>query len=253
MKRMAILFFGLLLAVLTLRMVTFPAHGTSIPGGIPAKQYIVLIDLSASRNKAMLDEERQFLNELAGKLGFGDQIVLLQMQQAGLTDHPLHWTVTMPSPKDASFVTSRDRNQLTAAQSGVRLALPSFFEAKDAVKVNHTDIFTTLQLAGESAHDGGARQTVLVLLSDMLQSGQGFEMERLAKMPPPSWIETEAHDGLMPQLGRVCVVAIGADATTASGVKIRNFWQAYFARAGARLLGQNYRATPPTVGAEFCN
>ncbi len=251
MKRI-VAFLSVMLAGVLSFGVCFPAHGVATPGSFAATQFIVLIDLSASRNAAVLNEQQQFLNQLAARLGFGDQIVLLQMQQNGLSDHPLHWTVTMPRPNDGSYITSRDRSRLSSAQTGVRQAIPSFFRNQSPSKVNHTDIFTTLHLAEESARDGENRRTVLMLLSDMLQSGQGFEMERLRKMPPPHWIETEAHNGLMPDFGHACVVAIGADATNIDGSKVRSFWEAYFAAADAVLLPRNYRATPPAVEAVSC-
>ncbi len=243
--------FAVLFAVVVLLL---PGLAGALPASGPAasKQYIVVIDLSASRNGAMLDEEQQFLGQLAGKLGFGDRMVLLQMQQSGLADHPLRWSVTMPLPKDTSFVTSRDRGQLSAAQTGIKLALPSFFHVQGDARAMHTDIFTTLHLAAESAQDGGSRRTMLILLSDMLQSGQGFEMERLRRMPPPQWVDAQARYGLLPHLKHACVLAIGADATTASGAKVRSFWQGYFTAADARLTAEDYRATPPSAEGEFC-
>src|SRR5260370_10897301 len=117
------------------------------------KHYVVIFDLSASRATEMLSEDKQFVDQLIQRLTFGDRLTLLQMQQVGLSDHPMRWNVTMPSPKDPTFPTSRDRGQLAAAVRGVKSALPTFFETKDTIKVIHTDIFSTMHLATEYTQD----------------------------------------------------------------------------------------------------
>jgi hypothetical protein len=229
------------------------ASGGSGQGAARPKQYVVMIDISASRPTEMLAESKQFLDHVVQGLTFGDQIVLIQMQQVGLTDHPLRHAFTMPEPQDSAFITVRDRDQLSAEVKSVKSAVPSFFRARNDGGVMHTDILTTVLLADEFVRDGGDRQKVLVLLSDMLQSAKGIEMDGLARMPPHGWIETQKSLGLLPQLGGACVVVVGADATTREGVIVRNFWQAYFTAAGAILTPQNYRATPPTTNPGHCD
>jgi len=58
--------------------------------------------------------------------------------------------------------------------------------------------------------DAGSRETYLVVLSDMLQSG-------------------------------ACVTVVGGDATSSGGVAVREFWKAYLEASGATLPEGNYR------------
>lgn len=115
-------------------------------------------------------EDKADLEHLVKTLNFGDEIVLLQLQQLGLLDHPKRWPVIMPERKGSFFDSSRDKASLASKLKSVILALPSFFKSVDGATVLHTDIFTTMQLVGEYVHDGGGRSTTLVLLFDMLQS-----------------------------------------------------------------------------------
>lgn len=211
------------------------------------RQYIIVIDLSASRTPEILAEDTQFVTKVIDGLNYGDAIRVMQMQQEGLNDRPRHWESAIPLPKDSSFTTRRDQDQLAGHIKSLKYVAPEFFRTKDLAKVMHTDIFTTLQVANEFADDRGGRRTVLILLSDMLQSAKGFEMERLARMPSPNWIKEQQKLGLLPSFHGACVAVIGADATTRAGVTVRNFWQQYFLATGTTLDQRHYRITPPPV------
>jgi hypothetical protein len=201
----------------------------------------------------MRDESEGFAKQVVDRLGFGDQIVLIQMQQTGLSDHPLRWARTMPQPRDASYVTDEDRKQLDGAKRGVITAIPSFFSLTGNGKAEHTDIFATMRIASEFEQNAPNLPHELILLSDMLQSAQGFEMERLAKMPPANWVTQQKATGLLPTLYGACVVVVGVDPTNAQGIAVRNFWQSYFAASGASLDLRDYRATPPSREMMTCN
>jgi hypothetical protein len=175
------------------------------------------------------------------------------MQQLGLADRPKQWEVPMPTPKDPSYTTAHDRQRLQSAQKGIVFEMPSFFRARASAKVLHTDIFTTLAVASEFARDSRGKPTTLVLLSDMLQSAKGIEMEHLSRMPPPHWVEDQNRMGLLPQLNGACVAVVGADATTREGITVRNFWQRYFAAAEAPLDPRRYRVLPPAEVASLCS
>jgi hypothetical protein len=216
------------------------------------RQFIILLDLSMSRSDVVRNEGVDFLNRLSNNLHFGDRVTVLQVQQTGLIDHPKHWTDAMPLPVDSSYVTSRDNKQLAAEQESVRNAIKVLSQLPPGDKVLHTDLFTTLNLSGEYAHDFSTPRTTLILLSDMLQSSSGIEMEHLKRMPEASWVDAQKKLGLIPKLSGACVLVVGADPTNRDGVRVRDFWQSYFAAAGANLSPANYRATPPTGGSAKC-
>jgi hypothetical protein len=131
-------------------------------------------------------------------------------------------------------------------------AVDSLFKVPSDSKIQHTDILTTLHLASESMRDANGRSTTILLLSDMLQSSYGIEMERPARMPAPKWVSQQKQIGLIPNFAGACVVVVGADSTTGLGVKVRRFWQEYFAAAGGTLREEEYRATPPQARRHLC-
>jgi hypothetical protein len=249
MKRRYVLF-AVLCAVLALsgcRSKTVSANA-NLP---EPRQFIVAIDLSASRSLDMEKDAQSFLHDLVGQLQFGDELVLLQVQQSGLADHPRRWRGDLPTPSDPLYISGRDNNHLRAARAGLALAVDSFFKTPTDT-IEHTDILTTLHIASEAMQDARGRSTTLLLLSDMLQSSNGIEMYKLSKMPPPTWTSQQKSLGLVPPLLGACVVVVGADATNATGMRIKKFWQDYFIVAGASLKDQEYRATPPRAARTMC-
>ncbi|HEX7050814.1 MAG TPA: vWA domain-containing protein [Longimicrobiales bacterium] len=227
-----------------------PAAGAADTGAAPTaaatpRQVIVLLDLSASQTPAMLAESRRFLDGLVERLGFGDRIVLLEVHRAGVREAARRWADTFPRLPDPGHISMRDRTRLEGARDAARSVARAFFDSASAGKALHTDLFATLHIAAEYARDGGGRRTVLVLLSDMLQSDGNIEMERLRRMPPADWITRQRAAGVLPNLRGACVVVVGADATTRAGTAVRDFWVEYFEAAGARLRRENYRLLAP--------
>jgi hypothetical protein len=217
------------------------------------QQLIVLVDLSASRSAAMEADARTFLHELVTQLSFGDELVLMQVQQEGLVDHPRKWNGEMPILTDPSYVSARDKSHLRAAQAGMIAAVDSFFKPQNSITAQHTDLVTSLQLAGEQVHDAGGRSSTILLLSDMLQSAQGIEMDKLARMPRPDWISKQKSLGLIPNFNGTCIVVVGADPTNVAGVKVKDFWRQYFNAAGSPLKDSSYRALPPRPTRTLCS
>jgi hypothetical protein len=130
--------------------------------------------------------------------------------------------------------------------------VPFFVSSSSSKAVDHTDIFSTLQIAGEVVRDGGQRTRVLVILSDMLQSSRGIEMDGLRHMPPKDWLRNQESTNQIPRFDRTCVLIVGADPTSSGSATIREFWFEYFKTAGADLSPDNYRATPPADDIPFC-
>jgi hypothetical protein len=212
--------------------------------------YIVVVDVSGSRNKQDLGDSKQFLNTLVNGLSFGDKVIAIQMQQQGLNDHPRRWSVVMPDRQDTN-VSRRDSTALESKEKGIRLVLPTFF-LQSGPAILHTDILSTLQIVSEYMRDDNGRPTTIVLLSDMLQSAGGIEMNKALHMPPDNYIKSHRTQGLLPLLSGACVVVVGADPTSQAGVQVRSFWQSFFANTGAHLSANDYRFTPPASMGSVC-
>jgi hypothetical protein len=128
----------------------------------------------------------------------------------------------------------------------------TFFVAKGGGRIQHTDIFTSLQIAKEYANDSSGRMTELIFLSDMLQSANGVEMQHLLCMPPSNWLAKQKQMGLIPSFPGACVIVIGADPASKDGVHVRNFWQAYFNAVNAKFSPDRYRVTAASAGSAVC-
>jgi len=200
----------------------------------------------------MRDEGAQYIARLTKSLNFGDHISVLQIQEEGLQDHPKHWADDMPMPSDPPFVSSYDMKMLEAEQENVQTAVTSLSKIPVGTKLLHTDIFTTLGMAGQYAKDFKGQPITLILLSDMLQSTKTVEMDHARHMPTANWISQQKTEGLLPDFTGGCVLVVGADGVTPAGLKVRNFWESYFAATGASLPGANYRTRPPMGTASTC-
>jgi hypothetical protein len=245
-----------LLAVLSLCLQGSGCREVSAASGYPSRgngprTYLFIVDVSASRTQKSLEEDKQFLYQVAQKLTYGDRVILMQMKQEGLKNDPMHGSVTMPTAADPMLPTAREGLNLTGAIRTVTSAIPQYF--KSAAKVSHTDIFATLIAANDLARGGSGRPKTLVLLSDMLQSANGFEMQGLLRMPRAGWIDEQKRTGLMPQLDEACVVVVGADTTTKEGVQVLDFWKKYFSASGASLDPRDYHIYPPSLDQPLCH
>ena len=100
----------------------------------------------------MQADGNEFLSLLSKQLQLGDHIALMQVQQVGLQDHPKRWSDDMPVPSDPTFATSRDQKALVNEQGTVEIAGQSVSASKADDKVLHTDLLTTLYLAGEDLY-----------------------------------------------------------------------------------------------------
>jgi hypothetical protein len=230
--------------------------GAASSGGGEARaprQVIVVVDLSGSQTPEMLTKGKALLGQVIDGLSYGDQIVIIEMLQHSPREAARVWADSIPRLADPTFVSSRDQNRLDGVRQGAHSVASQFFDTATAGKAAHTDIFSTLHVAAEFVRDAGGRQPVLILLSDMLQSANGVEMEWLRQMPPPGWISVQRQGGLLPRLNGVCVTVVGADATTAAGVAVRDFWREYFTAAGTALEEKNYRLLASRIDRLGCD
>lgn len=241
---------SLLAAIVVLNACGEARGGDPATAADPARQIIVALDLSGSQTDARRTQARSTLDMVIDNLQYGDRLVLLQVHQnAAAEDGAQRWNETVPVPNGEP--TTLDRERLEAVKQAARSVGETLFARDSAGLLPTTDLFSTLHIAAEYVRDAGARSTTIVLLSDMLQSAHAVEMTRA--VPPADWIEEQRAAGVLPRLDGACVSVIGADATTANGVAVREFWEKYFAAAGASLPEQNYRLISTDSSLPACN
>ena len=73
----------------------------------------------------------------------------------------------------------------------------------------------------------------------MVQEGRGLDFTHT--IPNTDWILDRKRASLVPELKGVCVTAVGGDVSTPLGVRIREFWTAYFEATGAAFVPDRYR------------
>ena len=111
-------------------------------------------------------------------------------------------------------------------------------------------MLTTLYRAADYAKAANGRRTTLLLLSDMLNATRELNMERAGGVPDSAWIAARVGEGRVPDLRGVCVVVVGADVRTGTGVAVRRFWEGYLRAAGAEVA--EYRNMVSDAGEVGC-
>jgi hypothetical protein len=203
------------------------------------RQTIVAVDLSNSQDIAKRKASRDFAAQVADSVSFGDDVMFMEMNRSGVSAALKRYPVSVLLPPDSTFVSSSDRAKLAGTKDGLRQVTALLFEDTTR-KILHTDVLSTLFTAGEHVRLSKTRPSTLILLSDMLQSDGGIEMEGARRMPPPGWIAQHQANHTIADLNGVCVVVVGADASTAAGARVFGFWEAYFKAAGADFRKKNY-------------
>jgi hypothetical protein len=206
-----------------------PAAGT---------QYIVGIDISGSRTPTQLEEAKELLTDVVGRMRNGDRLVLVETYQTG-TDAARQWDGAIAPPRRSGKLTAGERKKAERFRSSATMIARTFFDTTRSKQIASTDLFTTIQRAADYAKAGNGRPTTLLLLSDMLHSSGPVDMER--SIPDSAWIARRRAEGRLPDLRGVCVFAVGGDVGSARGARARAFWRAYFTAAGARYTDEHYR------------
>jgi hypothetical protein len=212
--------------------------GSALPH--QAHSYIVAVDISGSRTPAELGESRQLLNALIDKLEVGDRLTLVEMYQGGKLP-ARQWSDSTKAPKTAGRVGPSEQRRLDDFKAIARMQAQILFDSTRAKEIRHTDIFGTLVRAADYSRPAPNTRRTLLLLSDMINETPDVTMTSRSEIPSDAWIKHLASQQRIPQLRDVCVVVAGADVSSARGAAIRDFWEKYFAAAGAKLDPDNYR------------
>ncbi|MGH8435066.1 MAG: hypothetical protein ACRERX_11410 [Pseudomonas sp.] len=226
------------------------SSGSAEPQG-RSRQLLVLVDRSASQSDVTRSEHLAYLRTLITRLDYGDEAILLRVNQKGPREEDYQpFIVEIPAERKLGRESSLDRDKKSGVIEGALSALEVLYA--DSIPARNTDLFSTFHVASELVQDAGNKERVIVVLSDMLQSAQGVEMDRLRRMPSPTWLRDQQHAGTLPSLQGACVMVVGADDSEHGGVVVRDFWIAYFGAAGATLTADSYRLRPPITPRDRC-
>ena len=240
-----ILFAGLSLAAAGCSSV----DGSALPH--QAHSYIVAIDISGSRTPTELGESKQLLNALIDKLEVGDRLTLVEVYQGGKLP-ARQWSDSTKAPREAGKVGPSELRRLEDFKSIARMQAQILFDTTRAKEIKHTDIFGTLVRAADYSRPAPNTRRTLLLLSDMINETPDVTMTSRSEIPTDAWIKHLAAQRRIPELRDVCVVVSGADVSSARGAAIRDFWEKYFAAAGAHLDPDNYRNMIANPGEVSC-
>lgn len=231
------------------------AGSTAVPAPPPApprapEQYVVVLDLSGSITAAQRTAMQQIVTTVLRTLSFGDRLVVMHALSDGVGNARLPFVVTMPLPEFGGVPTKDDTDALDATRTAATPRVQALLAGPPA---GATDLFATLHLAAQRVHEDATRRSTVVMLSDMLQCTREVCMEGSAPIPDERWVAARKEAGVIPDLRGACIAVIGADATNARGVRVKQFWKRYFAAAGAELDDRRYVHDVTTPGAILCS
>src|SRR4029079_10574714 len=175
---------------------------------------------------------KQLLNALIDKLELGDRLTLVEMYQGG-KEPARQWSDSTHAPRQAGKIGPSEQRRLEDFKNIARIQARVLFDWTRAKHIQTTDIFGTLVRAADYARPARDMSRTLLLLSDMINETPDVTMTSQGSIPADTWIKHLAAQRRIPQLPGVCVVVSGADVSSARGAAIRDFWEKYFAAAGA--------------------
>jgi hypothetical protein len=244
--------FGLAVCILVLAAIGCGQSAGAKPVPPATNQFIVGIDLSASRSVEALRDSRRLLDNLVeSRLHNGDELVLLEMYGSSDTDDH-QWIDSVPRARTPGIVTPADQRRLDDFKAVAHQIVGAMFDPNRARKIDNTDVFGTVSRASDYAKAAHGRRSTLILLSDMENSTDEIRMERDGGIPSAKWIQVRQSANRLPEMRGVCVVVAGAAAKTQREAAIRDFWVRYFAASGTTLTAENYRAFVPDAMEVRC-
>lgn len=111
------------------------------------------------------------------------------------------------------------------------------------LQFKYTDIFSALVLAQQLFANYTSENSILVIMSDMIESDSQYEFSKLElnEKKAQQIISELKNANAFPNLTGVTVYVCGANASSNNRYyAIRDFWKAYFTEAGAQLSDNNY-------------
>lgn len=219
----------------------------------PPVLVVFMYDRSTSISGSQLEIARQLTNERIRKLDHGDRIAAHQILQLSLEEPPMRWSETVPARQFTEQTMARDSVTRARFLQDAQDYLRAFTDSTSREDINGTDILSTLHDVAADLRAAGNRRATLYIFSDMLQSNRVINMEGLARMPPPNWVEREKADGTLPDLSGLCVFVAGARVDTDAGQRVKAFWDEYFEATGATLMDQNYTLRPVSLPTQPCD
>ena len=245
-KRNGLLQFSLLLALLCGFGSSMSARATTLPTSsttVPVTSVVIALDFTLSvaakgyDGKTDYEKNVEAACHLITKLPPGTQFTVL-----AITDRSFSQPFVLLQrelPRDKGPLQFQDRIAIARAQASLelrRLALSS------PHSIPHTDIFGALILGSDILRQSPGRK-VFVLFSDMRESTNDLDFERAKTISLAQVLPSVEKRGLLARLQGVEVYALGVDGTDKSVAywnSLRDFWEAYFHKAGANL--KNYSA-----------
>src|SRR5882762_11524900 len=108
--------------------------------------YIVGVDISGSRTKAEMDESKQLLDGLIGRLQAGDHLTLIEVYQGG-REPARQWSDSIRAPRKAGQLTGSERQRLEDFRNIARMQTSILFDSVRTREIQRTDMFGTLARA----------------------------------------------------------------------------------------------------------
>ena len=196
------------LAVVTIILILFHSTVLSWFQSSLSRQFIVGIDLTKGREEQARNDSLCIVNQILPILDVEDKIDVYVIHGRSEAQ-PLHiLSSTMPSDKG-----SYEQGWKRAKEDAESLFKANWQDAvshmQDQALSLRTDIFGFLQLC--SSHRVPSRETMIILLSDMQQVGDGMNFEK--EIPDSSTVRLCREGGLVSDLHGCKMYVLGCTAT----------------------------------------
>jgi hypothetical protein len=207
-------------------------------GAAPVSNVVIAVDFTGSVAGKGYDGKTDYEKNIDGacrlisQLPPGAHITVL-----AITDHSFSQPYVLLEgalPRDKGPLQFQDRIAMARAQIATELRRAS---ESSPPKFPHTDMFGALIVTADILRQSSGRK-VLVMFSDMRQSTRELDLERPATIAIVQALRIADQQRLVADLQGVDVYVLGVDASgKAIGYwdSLRDFWAAYFKKAGAVL------------------